>query len=112
MAAMKKPQPPIVEEWPGNDAWDKGHRPYVWVPARVPRCLSHACRRTGRCVRPRLIEGRPPPRWPSCPLVTDEEWALWGKEVYLAIERRLWELDEAAMAARQDAERAARRRRG
>ncbi|HEX2257133.1 MAG TPA: hypothetical protein VHG92_10635 [Afifellaceae bacterium] len=72
---MTKRPKPIVEAFSQEDL------PYFWVPARVPRCPHAACRRAGKCVRPRLIVGRPRPDWPSCPLVSDREWAAWGINV-------------------------------
>jgi hypothetical protein len=73
----------LIEVFP-----QEGH-PYFWFPHRVPQCPQKACRRAGRCVRPRMVEGRGPPRWPSCPLVTDREWAVWGREIYLAMQKIL-----------------------
>jgi hypothetical protein len=102
---MKKTQPLLVQELP------KGGNPYFWLPERVPHCPKAACRRAGRCVRPRIIEGRWPYGWSSCPLLTDDEWVPWAKVTFALLKKRLWELDEAKLAAQREAERQAKRRR-
>lgn len=102
---MKKTLPPIVQEIP------EGCNPVVWVRERVPRCASAACRRARRCVRPRVIEGRWPYGWRSCPLLTNEEWEPWAKDTMELMRQRLWALEEAKLAAEREAEREAKRRR-
>jgi hypothetical protein len=89
---MKKRQRLYVEEWPEDGL------PSVWRPDRVQHCRHAACRRARRCVRPRTMAGRLPPRIPSCPLVTDKEWVAWGLTIYPIIEDLLPETDAAAMA--------------
>jgi hypothetical protein len=84
-----------VEEFP------KDAPPYFWIPARVLDCRHAACRRARRCVRPRLVERRPPPRIPSCPLVTHGEWAVWVGMVYPRIRHLLSPDDLWIMAVRR-----------
>jgi hypothetical protein len=84
-----------VEEFP------EGGPPYFWIPARVPDCPHAACRRARRCVRPRIVARRPPPRVPSCPLVTHGEWAIWVKMVYPRIRHLLSPAEAWIMAMRR-----------
>jgi hypothetical protein len=82
--------------------------PYIWSPARLARCPRTACRRAARCVRPEMVEGRGPPNWPSCPLVTDEEWSVWGTallRIMLRRQKERWAEEEAVMRAEQEARR-------
>lgn len=55
--------------------------PHLWVPQRVPECPQRACRRARKCVRPEMVAGRPEPNWPSCPLISNEVWAVWSQGV-------------------------------
>ena len=84
-----------VEEFP------EGGLPWFWIPARVLDCPHAACRRARRCVTPQMVERRPAPHFPSCPLVTHREWAAWGWIVYDRIRRLLSPADARIMAARR-----------
>lgn len=83
----------------------KGRWPHLWVPERVPDCPQRACRRARKCLRPEMVEGRPFPNWPSCPLVTNDEWAVWSAGVVRCLtgpgERLAEEVRAACDAARK-----------